>query len=117
MSALTDLEMTRLCAEAMCYRIIAERAANAELDYDAMILVKELTSPYWPLHNDAQAMVLLVNFRMLIELNPNILGRRVRVAGSGIQADIPPGSWDKYAINLRRAIVECVANIQKEKQK
>ncbi len=103
---MTDLEMTRLCAEAMGYTIIAERAANAELDYDAMILVKKLDSPYWPLHNDAQAMALVKK----LHINCGFYNDMWCAVSEGVVID-------RHSTDLNRAIVECVAKMQREKRK
>ena len=96
---MTDLELTRLCAEAMFDRLEWEQRL---FNYD-------------PLHDDAQAMALVKKFRLLIELNPNILGRQVRVSGSEIASDIPPFDKCNYETALNRAICECVAKMQAAK--
>ncbi len=106
MSNITDLEMTRLCAEAMGYRILRERKASKQLDYGDAILVKELSSVYWPLHDDAQAMALVKKFHILIGTDSNHWTAFIPTVGRSI-----------HSTDLNRAIVECVAKMRREKRK
>lgn len=101
---MTDLEITRLCAEAMGLYI----GADAE----------EFGFPRWqhimrydPLHDDAQAMALVKKFRLTITLRdyvyaPNRHEWNVAVGAGPIEA---------YETDLNRAICECVARMQKAK--
>ena len=115
---MTDLEITKLCAKAMKIKLQEGLTANPSWDGKTWIewVETEHGEDYWPLKNDAQAMALMIEFRLLVELNPSILGRRVRVGGSEIgseiEAHIPP-KWNNYAANLRHAICECVAQMEK----
>ena len=97
---MTDLEMMRLCAEAMGLEVIP---------YDGAIVVfvkrpKRGEQEYRPLHDDAQAMALVKKFNLTIRqicLTPNVLQ----------QWQINDGGPSNYSLN--RAIVECVAKMQK----
>ena len=91
---MTDLEITKLCAEAMgiawdkgCPNIMC-----AECD--------EYAIPYDPLHDDAQAMALMKKFpgACLDEFDLYVIMRGM---------DAP--------MDLNRAICECVAKMQKDK--
>src|SRR3990167_2525506 len=105
---MTDLEMTRLGAEAM------EKASIHIADIHGRMPVQADKGYIWsdagrydPLHDDAQAMALVKKFDLHI-------GKTLRTPES------PRGEWfvsrtDKYEVDgtdLNRAIVECVAKIQ-----
>lgn len=106
---MTDIEITRLCAEAMGWKVRPSSRKErfiAQINPDRSIAIGEGTSTmgkYEPLHDDAQAMALLTRFRL-------------SVAGSCQK------SWlvtsDNYACknaDLNRAICECVAKMQEAK--
>ena len=108
---MTDLEMTRLCAEAMGYTEISpSRLAAPQPSEDAVRVCVGKKAPfwYWPLHNDAQVMALVKRFNLTV---------------------YPPGGMENEAWNvflyddhnspsddLSRAIVECVAKMQAGKK-
>ena len=102
---LTDLEMTRLCAEAMGYQFVSVN------EYAPGILVNGIvadTSRYDPLHDKAQCLSLVEKCKLTVK---------------------PSGdAWDVYYqdeygyvyfdaadTDLRRAIVECAARMQQAK--
>ena len=104
---LTDLEMTRLCAEAMqmdftvtAKHIMFRLPGSMEL-YSAY---------YWPLQSAADAMALVEKFDLHI-------GKTLRTPKN------PRGSWfvsrtDKFEVvhdDLKHAIVECCAKLQAAK--
>ena len=93
---MTDLEITRLCAEAMGWEVFEE---GGNLWERAGLVI------YRPLHDDAQAMALVKKFRLSI----------------GTDADqwylvLPdyPYKETNHA-DLNRAICECVAKMQAKK--
>ena len=90
---MTDLEMTRLCAEAMGYYLMRPSASDhawhtAEQDY------------YDPLHDDAQAMALVKKCDIHCEK-----------IGSWWECEEPMGHLGTHS-DLNRAICECVAKMQ-----
>jgi hypothetical protein len=103
---MTDLEMTKLCAEAMGipHKISTDRRTGAFVE-----IIKESDpgngGEFDPLHDDAQAMALVKKFRLEI-LPDDLIDFRVRP----IEMNICTSSDD-----LNRAIVECVAKMQKAK--
>jgi hypothetical protein len=103
---MTDLEMTKLCAEAMGWEFESYSDSIGQLGR-ALKDGKTWYAPYWPLTDDAQAMALVKRFRL--EIYP--------VGGTNGQNWSANGG--RHAIgdakDLNRAIVECVAKMQKEK--
>lgn len=99
---MTDLEITRLCAEAMGVEFVDRGERGLQLLGDIMY--------YDPLHYDAQAMALVKKFHLHI-------GKTLRTP------DEPFGQWfvsktDKFEVpnnDLNRAICECVAKMQAAK--
>ena len=99
---MTDLEMTKLCAEAMGYYLMRPSASDhawhtAEQDY------------YDPLHDDTQAMALVE--KMHLYITPNVPA----LDGTGLTGwDVR--HWDSNEpsvhADFNRAIVECVAEMQ-----
>ena len=109
---MTDLEITRLCAEAMGYTFVEEYGWPAgTITYLGDFGEKHY---YWrPLHDDAQAMALVKKFDLYI--HPGTLNRetvwhveRIEVLESGAVDD----RCCAYAPSLNRAICECVAKMQ-----
>lgn len=117
MSKLTDLEMTRLCAEAMGLSV---HDVRIDTDYDGQfktyLMIDETDDYYWPLDDDAQAMALddvLLNHGSF-RLNEQEFtywphGREV-TREFRFQADMTKPE------NRRRARVECVAKMEQEKR-
>jgi hypothetical protein len=97
---MTDLEMTKLCAEAMAIEVfrVSMNAPEHTLRYEAPFGLYN----YWPLTTDAQAMRLVKRFHLWI----NYSRQWMVVCGD---------SYTKNA-DLNRAIVECVAKMQKERK-
>ena len=105
---MTDLEMTRLCAEAMGYdeyseNVDAEGRWYIYLERDAGIG----TRTYWPISDDEQAMALLKKFPLHTI--------------DALVAHVPYGKYDPAEKQVasedwNRVIVECVAMRQKAKQ-
>ena len=97
---MTDLEMTKLCAEAMGCELTMENGKP-----QMVILFRgHLTNycDYDPLHDDAQAMALVKKFHIALGWN------KPGWAAFG-QHD---QRWIR-GYDLNRAIVECVAKMQK----
>ena len=109
---MTDLEMTRLCAEAMGYSDVRKKGDHVH----ERRLGKTMPGIYWPIDDDAQAMALVKKFQADIcwgADEPNgILGNWY--------CDIGPNTVSSYKTsnsNLNRAICECVAKMQAAKDK
>ena len=104
---MTDLEMTKLCENAMGLDSTKEDARRKRLD-GAWRTYQE--TEYDPLYDDAQAMALVKKFDLHI-------GKTLRTPAQ------PRGSWfvsrtDKFEVvndDINRAIVECVAKMQAAK--
>ena len=101
---MTDLEMTRLCAEAMGAELSDKSGLSIPLEFNAD---KQTIVRYDPLHDDAQAMALVkgLGLTCIFELGQgreswNVQHWRAGLARNG---------------NLNRAIVECVAKMQQAK--
>jgi hypothetical protein len=107
---MTDLEMTKLCAEAMGRRIEWIRG------FDGAVFVYDPQDPiiqedYDPLHDDAQVMALVKKFEIAIWLGED------HVWFTSIEVSRPPKEWEVRSSNkaLNHAIVECVAKMQAAK--
>ena len=98
---MTDLEMTKLCAEAMGYKLTRLPASEPAVRCTSRNGPEHNTA-FDPLHDDAQAMALVKNFRLEI-LPDDTIYFRVRPQAINICVQ---------AQDLNRAIVECVARMQ-----
>lgn len=98
---MTDLEMTKLCAEAMDVAMITGNTIWSS-DYD-------------PLHDDAQAMAMVKKFRLSII--SGIEGGYKVMQWRGDLIHKNAGYIYMTDLDLNRAIVECVAKMQTEKGK
>lgn len=104
---MTDQEMTRLCAEA---RGLTPRTPTLKKQFNERIF-----EFYNPLHDDAQAMALVKKFGLRIVEAPE---------GGGAEVwEVVKWDWrsneDEVCaenVDLNRAIVECVARMQKYKR-
>ena len=108
---MTDLEITRLCAEAMGHGL-AEYEGKLYVwsgkSSPRMLALDELGPPYDPLHDDAQAMALVKKFPISI-MPIQMLGQKACIYRvTAICGDIKVTE----DANLNRAICECVANMQ-----
>src|SRR3990167_1051712 len=121
---MTDLEMTRACAEAMGWKHLGavgvEPPKRGEPDPKGLWCLSG-GNDWWvnpqgynvcapcsgipdPLHDDAQAMALVKKLRLDI------------IAGGSDGWEVHHEGWPTYCNDdLNRAIVECVARMQKEK--
>ena len=110
MQQLSDLEMTKLCAEAMGYSLLVAipTVENTHVGY---------TLPqyaYCPLHDDAQAMALVKKFHLeLFYENEHPVNPWMCVVKH--HAEIYSYSEMANNIDLNRAIVECVAKMEQAK--
>ena len=105
---MTDIQMTRLCAEAMGYSYVQRKGDEV---YDIRS-GKTVVGIYWPIENDAQAMALVKKFRLKYMWFPTIELRKAewwRVDG------LPPSDVTTRHANLNMAIVSCVAKMQAAK--
>ena len=93
---MTDLEMTRLCAEAMGLTI-------EQQGYETRaIKVREHWPTYDPLRDDAQAMALVKKFPWQAFMALTDLGYGK--------------SWSPLGNEFNRSVVECAAKMQQEKE-
>mgnify|MGYP001576197143 CR=1 FL=1 len=103
---MTDLEMTRLCAEAMYPQVEVDMAIKEGCVYagpeGAFLGLSRYE--YDPLHDDAQAMALVKKFRLWID-NDNASDFHT----------VGFKDFGTYQEDLNRAIVECVAKMQSAK--
>lgn len=108
---MTDLEITKLCAEAMGIQI-SKPAGYREFVQDNPPLYAtgavNGSIYYEPLHDDAQAMALVKRFDLNFEKFPGSAWEVSRWSGS-------EWSEELFSDDLNRAICECVANMQKVK--
>lgn len=102
---MTDLEMTKLCAEAMGLEVAEQlggmRFMNTQYE----------SSLYDPLANDAQAMELVKRFELNVQGPTYVIPPRWHVWRKGDQSFTGVAN----VLELNRAICECVANMQKGK--
>lgn len=110
---MTDLEMTKLCAEAMGLTVVSLDPnyvdglikTDVALPPGTILIARHNTPPrtYFPLHDDAQAMALVKRFRVAIGNDRDAWFAR---------PDHPHEEVENADLN--RAIVECVAKMQRE---
>ena len=108
---MTDLEITRLCAEAMKMRLNwaddQDDHPGSYWDHDGSYRT------YWPLYNDAQAMALVKKLQMLVRWDGGVHGW---TAGCWYEGSKGQAIWtDWTAQDLNSAICECVAKMQAAK--
>ena len=103
---MTDLEITKLCAEAMGYQIRNDRSVGKDF-----VMVTGLFSGMWqPLHDDAQAMALVKRFYIEIECPSRSHG-----TWTASRSALPHPYARITDSDLNRAICECVAKMQEAK--
>jgi hypothetical protein len=111
---MTDLEMTKLCAEAMGYEIVREpkyagystvRADVALPEGHVTVLKPGVANErgYMPLHDDAQAMALVKRFQLHVQTD--YAGKWMAQTSCATELVVVIRDAD----DLNRAIVECVA--------
>lgn len=111
---MTDLEMTKLCADAMeiGYKIIGDLYGDGDLLIAASPQGDDL---FDPLRDDAQAMALVKRFHLAVQ--PPQFSRPPRwhvwIDVRGVGKSLHIGVAD--VLDLNRAIVECVAKMQASK--
>ncbi len=99
---MTDLEMTRLCAEALGYEFqgfggpVSNRPTEGE---NVLVFDAGVTIAWNPLTNDAQAMALVKKFGAFIQ-------------GGPVRWEVELCDVTVVGQDLNRAIVECVAKMQ-----
>lgn len=104
---MTDLEITRLCAEAMGYQDVHIATASMGTQY-----VKHTSrsisanTEFRPLHDDAQCMALVKKFDLNIDAHA--------ADGNSYVASTYKHEFWAENDDLNRAICECVAKMQKE---
>lgn len=118
MDEMSDLEITKLCAEAMGF----SWSEPMPIDHQVFVWVSVGTGSnahgerYDPLHSDAQAMALVKRFDLCIGQGPKSVYTRVNV-WTGMNCEDEPGYSYAEDVNgdLNRAICLCVANLQMAK--
>ena len=106
---MTDLELTKLCAEAMGIDINFESRDTVFYIYHPIDEVLPLFKAFAPLHDDAQAMALVKKFGLWLELNMNGWDQTYwRVTSSRM---LSPYYESEHKEDLNRAICECVAKM------
>ena len=103
---MTDIEITRLCAEAMGMGIgsLLAEYRGGPLVLRAIPEGKTYEVPYDPLHDDAQAMALVKKFCLLIQ---------PPLQGVDSYWTVTDGGEKASDMNLNRAICGAVAKMQK----
>lgn len=114
---MTDIEMTRLCAEAMGWHV-SEWSHMVPPPSASSVPVSELGEFGWhsfdPLLDDAQAMALVKKFSIDILWSwAEQVGCRIVLRDRAHPDDLPEVSCDYKDLN--RAIVECCARMQAAK--
>ena len=127
---MTDIELTRLCAEAMGLTVLDNSALRLAEGEDKLVHVDRwkgtgLPFVYDPLHDDAQAMALVKKFRMEVaDVDWNDEGHQWGVSyfapDYGSRPDDfaePPHSRHVQVIDaeLSRAIVHCVSKMMQQR--
>lgn len=106
---MTDLEMTRLSAEAMGYDVFDDyRDCHPHVDGVAVRGEGDGVTRYHPLTNDAQAMALVKRFAITIDSYPEASHWDARIFDKAATHVI---SGAEYVDDLNRAIVTCVAQM------
>ena len=108
---MTDLEITRLCADAMGINGLTEKRNRLVWERAREESHARLRS-YEPIYNDAQAMALVKRFRLFITHDET----EFWVEWAGPIGGDGKVSW-RADPDLNRAICECVAKMQLAKQK
>ena len=110
---MTDLEMTRLCAEAMGIATEESHGVLAAYYREGEGLIQEI---YDPLHDDAQAMALVKRFELTLTLGKSGQGSPRHGSRTGWRA-CPYKGMDGAPrdMDLNRAICLCVAKMQAAK--
>ena len=119
---MTDLEITRLCAEALELPTITELHGEVYFQYDDGSWA-QLPHKYDPLHDDVQAMALVKTLKLQIN-PPTVNGAQtwwVHDNGYPLTYNAndgpPPITAGATHTDLNRAICECVAKMQQAKEK
>lgn len=103
---MTDLEITRLCAEAMGIPAVIE--GDRLFWWSGTTRGNRIQYAYDPLHNDAQAMALVKRFKLSLLWNED---------GTQVLAAYPwaANTYSEYDASENRAICLCVAKMQAAK--
>ena len=102
---MNDLEITKLCAEAMGYTVYHA---------DCETIHCNETGCYYPLQNDEQAMALIKKFKLSVG-EPFADGENKWLVNKSTKR-YPGGDFNVFSSDLNRAICECVAKMQGECQ-
>lgn len=103
---MTDLEITRLCAQAMGVDVHESTFNSGRIG-----LFPRTGYEYEPLHDDAECMAMVKKFRIWIMWDAEICNCSIAADDEEKDGFVTQGS------DLNRAICECVAKFQQERQK
>jgi hypothetical protein len=103
---MNDLEITRLCAEAMGFRLVGEILPPSG---GVWAMQEGAGKQYNPLHDDAQAMALVKKFNIGWDKEEDHEWHLALRDGLMM--------FHAHDMNLNRAICECVAKMQAAKEK
>jgi len=95
---MTDLEITKLCAEAMGEPVAQKWDDNSLMCVDGLRVWQ-----YDPLHDDAQAMALVKKFKPMIDTYAD----GTWLVGGGWKNDV-----EVEGVDLNCAVCECIAQMQ-----
>jgi len=103
---MTDLELTKACAEAMGYTVNTNRISRAVAN--TLGVWTNEHGHYYPLFSDVQAMAMVKKFRLCIHYEDGLdmWCSDGTVAANNLQEPVV------YNADLNRAICECVAKIK-----
>lgn len=104
----TDLEMTRLCAQAMemDYTVTAKHVMFRRIGS-----METYSAYYWPLNDDKQAMALMKK----VPVQADIVGPDSRWQAYAWSREKKQRMWSEKYDDLNRAIVEAVSKMQAAK--
>jgi len=101
---MTDLEIVKACAEAMNYKVIEP----TEYFPNITAVIDQQITAYRPLHDKAQAMELVIRFRLNITQGPP----RPAEPTWHVEKNSLSGAWNA---DLLRAICVCVALLHRRR--
>lgn len=109
---MTDLEMTKLCADAMGLAVKQRPIRGTIMRWWYMDVNVELD--YNPLHDEAQALALVK--RLDLSCNPALPGVATEAAWQ-VHGSLNGQVWAARNDDLNRAIVECAAKLRANQEK
>ena len=111
---MTDLEITKLCAEAMGCTETLDTVWGSSVKNPVPHVLYRLDGQwrnYDPLHDDSQALALVLQLRLSIRNEPPVMDWIVM----DLHGDKDTSCFSAQNLILNRAICECVAKMQEAK--